>query len=379
MHRFPIWTFPVVAVVFIVLWQWATVTSNYGGNWTALFCSGALRPRPALPSERIYVFPKSTGYDGQFYHYIAHDPFLRSNLKSFIDDPRLRYRRILVPFLAYGLALGDSRFIDPAYDAVCLLSIALGVYWSSRVAQNAGLAAAWGLLFLALPAVPITIDRLVVDGGLAALTAAFLYYSRSSSWKLFCVLACAALTRETGFLLVLAYLACLAWQRAFRTAAIFSSSAVPALAWYAYVQANTSASPYVTSPVPFSAILGAVMHPARYPAGTPFLGVVRIADYLAVAGLLLAFGFAFLWFVRGPRDPLRIAAALFAVLGLALQRPDLWQNVYNFGRLYTPLLLLLAGVAALVRTPWLLLPVAMMSPRIAIQLAPQALGVLRSI
>jgi hypothetical protein len=116
--------------VFVALWQWATVTANYRGNWTALFCTGALQPHPPLArSEHVYEFANSRGCDGQFYHH-AHDPFLRSDLKNYVDDLRLRYHRIFVPLLAYGLAFGDQTLIDRAYELVFLLSVVLNVYWS---------------------------------------------------------------------------------------------------------------------------------------------------------------------------------------------------------------------------------------------------------
>jgi hypothetical protein len=373
-----VWILPVIAVSLIAVWQWATVSANYGGNWTALFCTGALQPHPPLvEQEHVYVFANSAGYDSQAYHYIAHDPFLRSDLKSYIDDPRLRYRRILVPLLAYGIAMGRSQWIDPAYELVCLLSIGLGVYWSCRLAREAGLRAGWGLLFLLMPAIPIAMDRLVVDVGLAALTAAFVYYSRTASWKLFPVLACAALTRETGILLILAYCAYLLWRREFRMAGIFLMSAMPAIVWYTYVQSRTEGKPYGMSLIPLSAILRVLKTPWQYPPGTPLVAAVHAADYLALAGVLLAFGLALYWFLRGPVDPPRIAAALFALMGLMIQRTDHWQNVYDFGRVYTPLLLCLAAVAAQYRKPWLLAPVGMILPRVAVQLTPQFLGVLR--
>ena len=104
--RLPLWTFPLAAIALVTLWQWATVTANYGGNWTALFCTGATQRQPPLVvSENIYLFANSPGFDGQMYHYIAHDPLMRSDLRRYIDDPRLRYRRILIPLLAYGVAL----------------------------------------------------------------------------------------------------------------------------------------------------------------------------------------------------------------------------------------------------------------------------------
>ncbi len=357
--------------------------ANYRGNWTSLFCTGALQRHPPLvASGHTYLFASSTGYDGQFYRYIAHDPFLRSDLKSYVDDPRLRYHRILVPLLAYVLAFGDSGLIDQAYEFVCLLSMGLGVYWSCRFAQNSGLAAAWGLLFLAMPAIPITMDRLVVDGALAALTAAFLYYGRSPSWKLFLVLAGAALTRETGFLLIFAYCAYLALRREIRMAAVFLCSAAPAVAWYSYVQVNTTGNSYSPALIPVWPIVRALLHPskyllgAQYPLGTPLAGAIVAADYLAFAGVLLGFGLALLWLARGPLDPPRIAAALFAVMGLLFQIAGQWDNVFTFGRIYTPLLLCLSALGAQTRNPWLLLPAALILPRVAIQFAPQVLGVI---
>ena len=360
----------------VLLWQWATVQANYGGNWTALFCTGSRQRQPPLnATEHVYLFADSHGFDGQFYRYIAHDPFLRSDLKNYVDDQRLRYRRILIPLLAYGLALGHAGLINGAYEFVCLLAIGLGVYWSCSFAQNAGLAAAWGLVFLAVPAIPITADRLVVDAGLAALTVAFVYYRRSSSWKLFLVLACAFLTRETGLLLVVAYCIYLAWRREFRTAGLFLLSAAPAAAWYGFVQWNTPGNSYRLSVAPFATILQALEHPLQYPPSVPFAAAVRMGDYFAIAGALIGFGMAIVWFARRPCDPLRIAAILFTLLGLLVDITDQWYTVYAFGRYYTPMLVCLSGMAAQSRNPWLLLPVAMMLPRIAIQLAPQALGI----
>src|ERR1700682_5018237 len=95
----------VLAVALAWLWMSLTVHYNYQGNWTALFCIGERFPTPPIlrSSEHLYVFKNSAGYDGQFYHDLAHDPFLRRGSASFIDAPRLRARRILVPLLAWPL------------------------------------------------------------------------------------------------------------------------------------------------------------------------------------------------------------------------------------------------------------------------------------
>jgi hypothetical protein len=187
-------------------------------------------------------------------------------------------------------------------------------------------------------------------------------------------LACAALTRETGFLLVLAFCASLAWRREFHAAGMYLLSATPALAWYSYVQVHTAGQPWNVSLIPFASILRALENPPRYMSTMPFADVVRATDYLALAGMLLGLGLAFRFFTA--RDPIRVAAMLFAMFAVIVQPIETWQSVYAFGRIYTPLLLCMAGIAAQLRKPWLLMPVAMILPRLAIQLAPQALGIM---
>jgi len=62
-------------------------TSNYAGNWIALFGTGSASPPPrALAGEHIYVFPNNTGYDGQFYRYVAHDPLYCGEIGHAIPD-----------------------------------------------------------------------------------------------------------------------------------------------------------------------------------------------------------------------------------------------------------------------------------------------------
>ena len=127
----------VAAVMMAWLWQFLTVRYNYGGNWTALYCIAPHLPVPEfLRSERLYVFAGSQGFDGMIYHLIAHDPWLRRGLADAIVGPAIFYQRILVPALAWLLALGRDGWIDRAYYAVILGFIFLGAYWSSRIAMR---------------------------------------------------------------------------------------------------------------------------------------------------------------------------------------------------------------------------------------------------
>jgi len=362
-------------------WQWLTVHANYAGNWTALYCTGAKLGVPAsLAPEHVFQFPDSYGYDGQMYHYIAHDPLLRTpDLEAAVDNPRLRYRRILVPGLAYLFAAGRARWVDPAFYAVILLCIGAGAWWSAALCRAMGRSTAWGLVFLVLPATLVSMDRMVTDVALAALTIAFAYYVRTPSWRLFVVLAAAILARETGVLLLAGYGGALLLERRIKQAAIYSLAALPALAWFAYVHAHTRGEHFHASFIPLSAIWTAFVHPFVYPAGVHLVWLAKMADDLALIGMLAAFALALRWNLRRNPDALALALIGFVSLGILLQQSEPWLNVYAYGRIYAPLLVLL-GVQGLQRGSWLaLVPLLAILPRIAMQFGNQILGVAQAL
>src|SRR5262249_48793333 len=96
----------VAAVGLAFAWQCLAVRYDYRGDWTGLFCIGdGSRLPPELARTNPYRFPHSPGYDGQFYFYIARAPSPRGEAVGYVDNPPLRWRRILVPFAAHLLAL----------------------------------------------------------------------------------------------------------------------------------------------------------------------------------------------------------------------------------------------------------------------------------
>jgi hypothetical protein len=350
-----------------------------------LFCTGTRFPiPPALAAEHIYVFEHSSGWDGQFYHYMAHDPFLAGRIWKYTDTPVLRYRRILVPALAWLLAGGDSRRVDVAYHAVILLFFALGAYWLSRLAALYGHSRAWALAFVAIPAAIASMDRMAVDVALAAFVLAFAWFAREGQkqWPLYWILMLAPLVRETGLLLVAAYCLWLLRRKRVRLAAAFATTALPALAWFKYVDLRTPPFIYLSPVVlPFSGALHRLLHLTPYPSSLMVRSVVWGFDTLAVAGVLLAFAIALPAARRTGWSPTGWAMLLFVLLGVFMWRPGDWPETSDYGRILSPLLILLAveplASRSTSRLKWLpVAPLCMLAPRCAIQLAPQVLSLL---
>ena len=368
--------------------QWLTVTCNHGGDWSALFVEGAAYPAARELEWERHRRIAGTGFDGQIYHLIAHDPFLRHGLDRYVDAPRLRYRRILVPLAAHVLALGRPEWIDTAYRAVLLGFVFAGTYWSALCAAALGRSPGWGLAFLLVPAVGISAERMTVDVALAALTAGFAAYAeRTGSWRLVVVLAAAALVRETGVLLALgAALAC-ALRGPRRLALRPLLALLPALAWFAYVHARTPSYDYPLDPRPLSGALKALVEPDPAPEVPPGqVGewwrqtILRkpAFDRVALVGVLLAIALG-LWGLRPwPPPATALAAALFAVLGVVSQRADQWLFVYDYGRVYSPLLVLLLLRGLREGRVVMAVPLVLMWPRILLEMTMQIVGILRA-
>ena len=354
--------------------------------------TGGNLPLPAGPDFRgTYLFPGSNGYDGQSYRVIAHDPGLRRGL--WIDSPRLRYRRILLPALAYAFALGAPGRVDGAYIAVQLGFLFLGVYWAARWAALHGRSPAWGLCFLALPATLVSLDRMTPDLPLAALCCAWALYRSGADIPVCGVgardgirplvfLALAPFARETGLLLVAAAALAEAGARRFRRALWTLAAAVPYAVWciYAWMRTPPDAT-NLFARLPFSGIAAALFHGLPEPRGA-FRPALIALDYAALAGMVLAMVLAAWLWLRNRRDPIAIAALLFALLAVQATHPEIWAHVFSFGRVFSPLLLLLALSAARKAArhrALLLAPVILMLPRVAAQFAPQAFGVLRGL
>ncbi len=212
-----------IATLLVLAWQTAIVKANYSGNWSGLFHTGTQTKVPPDLIATTFRDAGPSGYDGQFYRFLAHDPFLRNGTAAYLDAPLLRSRRFLVPVLSWAIAAGQPQWIDGAYILVLAGFIFLGVYWLGSVMLLEHRHAAAGLLFLIVPATIVSIDMATVDVALAALTVGLvLQFAKGRESWLWPILAAAVLVRETGLILVAACTLAALFRREFRKALALS-------------------------------------------------------------------------------------------------------------------------------------------------------------
>jgi hypothetical protein len=362
------WTYALAGLALVLGGLWLTVHYNYGGDATALFYTGSAARLPASLGEEPYRAPDAVGFDGQFYHLIAHDPFLTKGYGSAVDNPRLRWRRALVPLTAHVFAFGRDRWVDTAYIGVIAMFTFFGLSWLGRIAQERGLHPACGLLFLTIPSAFMSLERMTVDGALVALTAAFVLYARKGGWRLWAALALVPLARETGLILTGGYCGFQLLQRDFRRFAWYSASAIPFLAWSVFVQSRTppDATPWYAW-FPFSGLIERTLDPAPYELTGRWVTAAAISDYLGILGIWLAVAATIYLVWKQPRDPLVLACGGFAVLAALLGKADVWQQAYGFSRIFSPWFVCLAALAINRKFFWLVSPWALNIPRVAIQ------------
>jgi hypothetical protein len=115
---------PHVALVVLILSSVAKVYEP-GTGFTPLIVFGSDFEGRALPALRAtpHSVVEGSGYDGQFYAQLALDPMLRDpSIATALDGPAYRARRMLLPWTAHLLGLGNPFWVLQAYALLNVIS-----------------------------------------------------------------------------------------------------------------------------------------------------------------------------------------------------------------------------------------------------------------
>lgn len=365
------WLLAALAVLLGLAWQAVIVHSRHGGNWTALYYSGARFNLPPELESSTYRHPDSFGYDGQFYRLAAHDPMGLKGYSSYFDAPSYRRRRIAVPALAWLLGFGQTRLIDYSYLAVIHLMVAAGVVLLSRLADSYGRHPAWGLAFLLYPGTLNGIARLLPDLALGVVICGFLLWRQERRLWTWVLLAFGCLTRELGLLLVAAAVGQELWRRRWVFGAIWASAALPAIAWWWSIRPGDGTGGGSGSYgwlgghafVGFFERMGMTVHYSTFRLAELTL---QAADVAVMAGLAAGAVAAVWCWWRERGGGLEWLALAGASLALVATNPYFLCDDYSYPRAFGLLVGPLALMALKERNLWLAVPLGLLALRLVL-------------
>lgn len=284
-----------------------------------------------------------SGYDGQFYYYLARDPSImkvcaHSEASCPIDANPLREERILYPLTARLFALNNVEWLHASLFLVNFVAILITVLLLTRLCVEAGASRWLGMAVGLFCGEMLGLFRDLTDPYGAMWVVLAVYFLRRNR-PLWCAAAAGAamLTREQ-LVLVLPLLA-LPWiaERRWRTLAAAALIAfTPFIAWqltlYGIFQRwGIKASLATTHGVtyPFHGLW-------EYRTGPEFGVIVAFV----VVPLLFTIGLSLVWLHRhGMRallaDPVPLIALVYSAL-LTLTGYSEWAGMFNAARLVTP-------------------------------------------
>ncbi|MEA1927851.1 MAG: hypothetical protein U9N73_06555, partial [Candidatus Auribacterota bacterium] len=318
-----------LAIIFIY-------AERFDYNFSGFACLGdRFAPRDIDRSQTI-VLPGSRGYDGQFYYYAARDPFIRGKSWRSMDVPVYRYSRILYPWLAALLALGNSGVIPYTLVLVNLAGVLLGSYFILRWLQDEGMNLWYAIIYGLLSGFILCLLRDLAGPVAMGFLVGGLYFFKSRKYiagALF--LGAALLTREVVLIVpVVFFLFALFSRRPGKRISTLSLSFVPLIIWSGYLFSRFGKYPLREGRGNFGAPLaGAIAH------GRSLLAIQGHASekiYLAVLLVvcLLSLLLAIREVIRS-KDELSISFLLFSLFPVFVTT-SIWVEPWSYGRVFLP-------------------------------------------
>jgi hypothetical protein len=320
--------------------------------------------------KNLLVSP--SGYDAQFFYFMAYDPFLLRfkdeprKYRVLTDEPRYRYERIAFPLLIKAVSLDRPEFYPQAMMALILLSHLLAAFFLVRIVQFFGQSPFWALFYILVPGYQVSLARALPESlVMAFILAGWYFYLKGKILTPSILFSISLLTRETA---ALAVIPLILWEffkeKNPRKALILSMSFLPLIGWKFYLTIRlfdiygwtTLFVGFDNLGFPFSGIIG-LYRRALARSITPELLPASI-----IYPLLLFFLFMFsLYLLWKRRDFLSLGLCLFSLISVSLNYPKVWVHIDNAVRTTTEpflfLVIVFASQRASLRKPfvWLVL------------------------
>lgn len=288
--------------------------------------------------KNLLVSP--SGYDAQFFYYIAYDPFLLRfkdeprKYRVLTDEPRYRYERIAFPLLTKLVSLDRPEFYPQAMMVLILLSHFLGAFFLLKIVQFFGQSPFWALSYILVPGYQLSLARALPESLAMAFTLAGLYfYLKGKTLKPSFLFSISLLTRETA---ALAVFPLVLWEffkkKNWRKALVLSLSFLPLIGWKFYLTIRL-----------FDFCGWTTIFFGSDNLSFPFSGIIELykrafaqsfsadlfpasVSYPILLTILFLFSLYLLW---KKRDFLSLSLCLFSLISVSLSYLKVWVHIDN--------------------------------------------------
>ncbi len=336
MRRFTaVWPLALLAIVITAATTLAL--RPYDGNVSALFhLDRTLSDQHPVPSG--FVILGMPGYDGAEYWQVARNlPTLVTGQWDTVtaaSPGAYAYQRILLPVIAFSLALGQDRALPFAFFAVNALALFLTCWllirWKPTRPWHA-LALAWS------PAAAIAMHFMLAEPLTILLTTAFLLRykkrGRIDAWQIV-FLSLLVLSREVNILFVGGVLAYSLVKKRWHDAAVLTAPIGTFLALHGLIYAVFREIPFLWSADKRALPLTAI---AELLAGKKGYTVYTLSSIALFLGFVVPALLVTIWDTVRTKKLHLVNALLLLMLAIMVSMPDhIWGSITSIGRVITP-------------------------------------------
>lgn len=186
--------------------------------------------------ESVDVLPRLSGFDGQFFYFLAHDPLLKNprTIRA-LDSPFLRAKRIFYPILSRSIVWQTDKIPIGMFlvQIASLIGISL---LATSLLKNSNLPPWWNFS-VALSFSMISSVATLTSETLATLFVllAFWSYQRNQRITTWMSIAFGILTKEPNAAVLLGIAGSELKERRWRQTILYSMAIVPFVIWYIYL------------------------------------------------------------------------------------------------------------------------------------------------
>lgn len=240
----------ILGIFLVTYGVYAAIISKYkekfGDNISSFICMGTEFMKPEEMPQGMFYLKDSMGYDGQFFYFIARDPFITGNMHQRLDVPAYRYQRIMYPLLARISALGNVEKLPKTLVSVNLAAILIGTLLVAGMLLKQQMSPWYALFYAALNGFVLALLRdLSGPVAMAFTVGAFYCYSNKRYRTSAILLAAGILSREiVAAIAPVMFLDSLFIKKEKRPAIFHALSLLPFTVWKTFISIKLDILPW---------------------------------------------------------------------------------------------------------------------------------------